>query len=554
MAENIQLEINGEKYSYEKGTTYQRISLDFQKDCPYLIIAVRVDHKLTELDEKAEKDAAVEFVMVNDPVGNMIYRRTAVFIMYKAMCDVLDPEDAHSLVVQYSLDEGYYCELKNRKEVPQELLDKVNKRMQEIVDAKTDIIKHISDKREAIKVFEKNGLHEKTRTMYYRIDSLINYYTIEDIPDYLYGFMAPDASYIRHFQLIPYDEGFVIQLPLAQAPDEMPEFNPPRKMFESLKAATRWSEQRGVTTAADLNKAIANGDILDLMLVQEAMQEKNIAEIAGDIRDSGKRIILIAGPSSSGKTTFSHRLSIQLQVLGLRPHPIPLDSYYLDHSLTPRDENGNYDFETIKALDTKKLNEDLQGLISGREVELPVYDFVSGKRKDKGIPLKIDPDEVLVLEGIHALNDELTYSLSKDHKYKIYISALTWLNLDNHARISTSDARLIRRLCRDARTRGASAEETIGMWQSVRHGEDMNIFPFQDQCDAIFNSALIYELSVLKQYAEPLLFSVTPDKPEYGEARRLLKFLNYFLVYNGGDVPKNSILREFIGGSCFDVV
>ena len=554
MAEEIRLKIDGSEYTYEKGTTYQKISRDFQKECRWMIIAVKVDHKLKELDEKADRDAQVEFVTVHDPVGNMIYRRTAVFIMYKALCDVLPEEDARSLVVQYSLDEGYYCELKSRKEVPQALLDKVSARMHEIVDAKTDIVKHNAEKRDAIRVFEENGLHEKARTMYYRIDSRINYYTIEDTPDYLYGFMAPDASYIQKFELISYDEGFVIQLPLAQEPDQMPTFDPPHKMFGSLKSATRWSEKRGVMTVADLNKAIADGDILDLMLVQEAMQEKNIAEIAGDIVKSGKRVILIAGPSSSGKTTFSHRLSIQLQVLGLRPHPIPLDSYYLDHSQTPRDENGNYDFETIRALDIGKLNEDLQGLIAGREVEIPIYDFTSGKRKENGIPLKIDPDEVLVLEGIHALNDELTNTLPRDRKYKIYISALTWLNLDHHSRISTSDGRLIRRLCRDARTRGASAEETLSMWQSVRHGEDQNIFPFQDQCDAIFNSALIYEISVLKQYAEPLLFSVTPDKPEYGEAMRLLKFLNYFLTYSGDDVPKNSILREFIGGSCFDVV
>ena len=362
------------------------------------------------------------------------------------------------------------------------------------------------------------------------------------------------SGYIKHFDLFLYDEGFVLQLPVKENPNVVPDFQPQNKLFQVLKESEHWGKMLEVDTVGALNEQISKGNIKDIILVAEALQEKKIAEIASKIAEQPlKKFIMIAGPSSSGKTSFSHRLSIQLRANGLKPRTIGVDDYFVDREFTPRDEKGDYDFERLEAIDVEQFNKDMISLSNGEKVLMPTYNFITGKREYKGRVMELGLDDILVIEGIHGINDRLSYALPQESKFKIYISALTQLNVDEHNRIPTTDGRLIRRMVRDARTRGISAVETINRWQSVRNGEESYIFPFQEAADVMFNSALIYELSVLKQYAEPLLFGIPREAPEYVEANRLLKFLDYFLGVGTEDIPNNSLVREFVGGSCFNV-
>lgn len=549
----IHLKVREKIFEYEAGLTLETISRDFQKAYPHDIILARVDGKLAELMKTIDEDVSVEFITTGEIIGNEAYRRTASMMMLKAFQDVMGRENFERLTVQYSLDRGYYCELISDTSLTKELLDRVKLRMQEIQKENIPIIKKSMPKREAIEIFRGHKMYDKINLFHYRRSSRINVYTLEDTFDYFYGYMAPNTSYVRYFDLYLYDDGFVLQMPEPASPETVDAFEPPEKLFNVLKQSARWGELLGVRTVADINNALADGSFSELMLVQEALQEKKIAEIAESIIESGKRIILIAGPSSSGKTTFSHRLSIQLRAHGLKPHPIPVDNYFVNREDTPLDEYGKPNFECLEALDIKELNKDLQGLLAGEEVELPVFNFVTGKREMSGEKMQIGDRDVLVIEGIHSLNDAMTYSIDQSNKFKIYISALTQLNIDEHNRIPTTDARLLRRIVRDAAKRGTNAAKTISMWQSVRRGEEENIFPYQENCDVMFNSVLIYELAILKQYAEPLLFSVREDQPEYETAKYLIKFLGYFLGASSENVPNNSILREFIGGSCFNV-
>ena len=366
--------------------------------------------------------------------------------------------------------------------------------------------------------------------------------------------MLPSTGYVKYFDLFPYEEGMILLLPEREEPEKLPEFTPKKKLFQTLMTAREWGMDMGIDTVGDLNDQICQGGIADLILVQEALQERRIGEIARDIaRHEGVKFVMIAGPSSSGKTTFSHRLSIQLRTYGLKPHPIGLDNYYLNHDQTPLDDQGKPDYECLEALDVEQFNRDMSDLLAGKEVQLPTFNFKTGKREYNGKITKLGADDILVIEGIHGLNEKMSYSLPAESKFKIYISALTCLNVDGHNRIPTTDGRLLRRLVRDARTRGTSADQTIAMWDSVRRGEEKYIFPFQEEADAMFNSAMIYELAVIKQYAEPLLFNIRQGEPAYHEAKRLLKFLEYFLGVSSEELPKNSLCREFVGGSCFDV-
>lgn len=549
----IHLKVREKIFEYEAGLTLETISRDFQKAYPHDIILARVNGKLAELMKTIDEDVSVEFITTGEIIGNEAYRRTASMMMLKAFQDVMGRENFERLTVQYSLDRGYYCELISDTSLTKELLNRVKLRMQEIQKENIPIIKKSMPKREAIEIFREHKMYDKVNLFHYRRSSRINVYTLEDTVDYFYGYMAPNTSYVRYFDLYLYDDGFVLQMPEPASPETVDAFEPPEKLFNVLKQSARWGELLGVRTVADINNALADGSFSELMLVQEALQEKKIAEIAESIIESGKRIILIAGPSSSGKTTFSHRLSIQLRAHGLKPHPIPVDNYFVNREDTPLDEYGKPNFECLEALDIKELNKDLQGLLVGEEVELPVFNFVTGKREMSGEKMQIGDRDVLVIEGIHSLNDAMTYSIDQSNKFKIYISALTQLNIDEHNRIPTTDARLLRRIVRDAAKRGTNAAKTISMWQSVRRGEEENIFPYQENCDVMFNSVLIYELAILKQYAEPLLFSVREDQPEYETAKYLIKFLGYFLGASSENVPNNSILREFIGGSCFNV-
>ena len=448
----------------------------------------------------------------------------------------------------------YYFTIAGNVNLDEELLGNIEARMHELAEMNLPIMKQKIHTDEAIQRFQQYGMYDKEKLFHYRRVSAVNVYSINEFEDYYYGYMVPSTGYLKYFKLYLYDEGLVVQMPVPENPIEVPEFKPSKKLFQVLKESTTEGGRMGIETVADLNGVVVYHDPQELILVQEALQEKKIAQIANQIAGQPeKKFVLIAGPSSSGKTTFSHRLAIQLRVNGLVPHALAVDNYFVDREFAPRDEDGKLDFESIDCVDMKKLNEDLEALLAGKRVEIPRFNFKTGKREFKGDFMELGENDILLLEGIHCLNDRLTYGLPREHKFKIYISALTQLNVDEHNRISSTDGRLLRRMVRDARTRGASAKQTIAMWDSVRRGEEKNIFPYQEEADVMFNSALLYELAVLKPYVEPLLFGIEKDCEEYVEAKRLLKFLDYFVGMGNADIPANSLLREFIGGGCFDI-
>jgi uridine kinase len=425
--------------------------------------------------------------------------------------------------------------------------------MQEIIHACIPIHKRSVPTDEAIDIFHKQRMYDKEKLFRYRRVSRVNLYRIEDFEDYFYGFMAYHTGYVKVFDLFLYGDGFVLLLPERKTPDVLPEFCPRTKIYQVQTESERWGESIGISYVGNLNEKITTEGIKQTILVQEAKQEARISAIAQQIKSAGDiKFVMIAGPSSSGKTTFSHRLSIQLTAHGMKPHPIALDNYFVDRERTPLDEDGEKDYERLEAIDVEQFNRDMLDLLAGKEVELPVYNFKTGHREYRGDFLKLGDEDILVIEGIHGLNDRLSYALPRENKFKIYISALTQLNIDEHNRIPTTDGRLIRRMVRDARTRGISAKETIARWPSVRRGEEKYIFPYQEEADAMFDSALIYELACLKVYAEPLLFGIGKQEPEYQEAKRLLKFFDYFVPVPSEAIPYNSILREFVGGSCFE--
>lgn len=525
-----------------------------QKEYANRIILAKVDGKLSELTNEVGADRKIEFITTAHGDGALTYKRSATLIMLKAIYDVIPRQKIDKVKAEFSLSKGYYCTIKGDVQITGELLLSIKKRMRELVAADIPIVKKSLKTGEAIEKFRKHGMYDKEKLFTYRRSSLVNVYSLDGYEDYYYGYMAPSTGYIEYFDLFLYDKGFVIQFPTVEAPEIIPEFAPQKKLFGVLKESAEWSEMLQVETVGDLNEVIAHGKINELILVQEALQEKKLADIAASIAaDRSRKFIMIAGPSSSGKTTTSYRLAIQLRAHGMMPHQISLDNYFVNREDTPLDENGNYNFECLEALDIEQFNKDMTALLNGKSVEIPSFNFKIGKREYNGEVKRLGPNDVLVIEGIHGLNDKLSYSLPKESRFKIYLSALTQLNIDEHNRIPTTDGRLIRRMVRDARTRGTIARKTIAMWSSVRRGEEENIFPFQEEADVMFNSALIYELAVLKQYAEPLLFGITPEYEEYTEAKRLLKFLDYFLGVGAENIPINSIAREFVGGSCFNV-
>lgn len=518
------------------------------------IVLARVNGKLCELWKKVYPDSKIEYITTAQSDGLLTYKRSATLIMLKAIYDVYGHTDIERVKVEFSLSKGYYCTVKGNVSVNDEFICRVKARMREIIDGDMPIVKHTIPKDEAVKHFGNHGMYDKEKLFRYRKSSTVNVYRLDGFEDYYYGYMVPSSGYIQHYELFLYDKGFVIQFPTVENTKDIPEFAPQNKLFKVLDESTEWCRMLGVETVGDLNETIVSGNIKELILVQEALQEKKLADIAQRISDDpSKKFIMIAGPSSSGKTTTSYRLAIQLRAHGMRPHQISLDNYFVDREFTPKDENGDYNFECLEALDIEQFNKDMTALLNGERVELPSFNFKLGKREYNGDYKELGPSDVLVIEGIHGLNDRLSYSLPKESKFKIYLSALTQLNIDEHNRIPTPDGRLIRRIVRDAQTRGTSAKKTIAMWPSVRKGEEENIFPFQEEADVMFNSALIYELALLKQYAEPLLFGIGRDEPEYPEANRLIKFLDYFLGIPNDFIPINSIAREFIGGSCFNV-
>lgn len=546
--------IAGETRMYPEGTTYREIvdESDIHTEAP--VILVMVNGKLRELQKRLKSDCTLEFVTTKDHIGFETYKRSVCLVLLRAIYDVAGRENVDKVMIHYSVGNGYYFTMEGKAALDQDFLDKVKLQMHKLADECTPIGKRSVNTDEAVALFHKHRMYDKEKLFRFRCVSKVNIYNIGYYDDYFYGYMADHAGYVQYFDLKLYDEGFVLELPERKNPSVIPPFQPQDKIFHVQKESQEWAEKMDISYVGDLNDRITKEGISNILLVQEALQEAKISDIAQRIVSEGnKKFIMIAGPSSSGKTSFSHRLSIQLTAHGMKPHPIGVDNYFKNREDTPFDEFGEKNYECLEAIDVEQFNKDMLALLNGERVELPVFNFKTGLREYKGDFLKLGKDDVLVIEGIHGLNDKLSYALPAESKFKIYISALTQLNIDEHNRIPTTDGRLIRRIVRDARTRGTSAKETIARWPSVRRGEEANIFPYQEEADVMFNSALVYELACLKVYAEPLLFGIDKSEPEYLEAKRLLKFLDYFISVPSEDIPHNSLLREFVGGSCFDV-
>ena len=550
----MKVNVDGVEYIYPKGTLYQAIAADFQEGYAHDILLVNRNGKLCELHKALDRDCTLKMITVEEKPGMQTYERSVVFLMLKAFYDVVRKENVERVSVEYSISHALFIRAKGAFTLGQELLNQVEGRMRAISEQAVPIRKESINTDDAVELFRKTQMYDKAQLLSFRINSHVNIYFLDEFSDYFYGYMVPDTGYLKCFGLQLFEGGFVLRLPDQKNPSQLGAFHPSMKVFRELYDATLRSEALHISNVAEMNGVISQGNATHMILAHEAMMEKKIGDIAGEIAArKDVRFVMIAGPSSSGKTTFSHRLSTQLLACGLHPHAIATDNYFKNRSETPLDQNGQYDFESLGAMDVEQFNADMTRLLRGETVEIPQFNFKKGVREYNGDYLTLGAQDVLVIEGIHCLNDQLSYSLPKESKYKIYISCLTTLNVDDHNYIPTTDARLLRRIERDARTRGYSARATIQMWPSVRRGEENNIFPFQDSADMIFNSALIYEIALLKPFVEPLLFGVPKDCEEYIEAKRLLKFLNYFLPIPADDVPKTSLMREFIGGGCYKV-
>ena len=550
----IDVEISNVVYQYEDGTTLYEIAKDFSKYYENDIILAVCNNKLCELSKVITDNCKISFITTANQIGMDCYRRSVVFMLIKAFYKMADHSNFEDLSLLYSVSKGYYCKVNGGIKIDSKFLEKLKNEMDSLVKRDILITKEVMSTSRAISRFKRYRMKDKVNLFKYRRASTVKIYKMEGFEDYFYGYMAYSTGILKYYKLIPYDEGFVLQMPVKDSAKTIPEFVPQIKVSNTLKESGSWAKMLGVSTIGQVNDKIVDGSINDIMLVQEALQEKKIADIASDIvsRENTK-VVMIAGPSCSGKTSFAHRLSIQLMAQGVNTHAISTDNYFVNREESVKDENGNLDFEALETVDIELFNNQITDLLNGKEVELPEFNFLTGKREFNGKKLKLKEHEVLVIEGIHCLNNKLSYSLSDENKYRICVSALTTLNVDEHNRVSTSDLRLLRRIVRDARTRGFSATKTIEMWNMVRKGEEKYIFPYQDLADAVFNSAMVYELSVLKVFAEPALFGVKEESEEYLEAKRLLKILDYVLPLPKENIPKNSILSEFVGGSVFPV-
>ena len=533
----------------KQGTTLKELAEQFQNKYDVPIVLAKVNNKLQELHNTIEKEGTLAFVTMSDRDGKRTYRRSVTMLLQKAVDNLW----SHATVrVLYSLGDGYYCEVEGL-EPNKEMISALKEEMLRLVEQDIIITKETMKTDEAKELFAKMGMCDKERLMAYRRSSRVNLYDMDGTKDYFYGYMVPSTGYLKWFDLDLFEEGFLLLFP-GMGTELSEERSESDKFSQTMKESKEWSSMLGVGTVGALNEAISQGRGNEMILLQEALMEERIGQLAARIAaDRNKKFIMIAGPSSSGKTSFSNRLSIQLSAKGLHPHPIGLDDYYVDRHLSPRDEDGNYDFECLEALDVELFNRDMTRLLNGEEVDMPSFNFKTGLREYRGKKLKLGPNDILVIEGIHGLNSKLSYSLPDESKFRIYISALTHLNIDEHNPLPTTDGRLLRRIVRDARTRNTTAKETLAMWHSVRRGEEKYIFPFQESADVMFNSALVYEIAVLKTYAEPLLFQISKDCEEHLEAKRLLKLLDYFLPLPTEGIANNSLVREFIGGSCFNV-
>ena len=546
--DTIKVKINNNIYSYEKGIKLESIAKDFINDYKGIITLGKIDNKLKDLSTKIDKDCNIEFLDTTNADGMRVYKRTLAFVFIKA-CEEVFPKCR--ITIEHSLSEGLYCEVGCRKEGLSELdINNLRSKMNEIIVDNKDILKISTNKEDAIKIFQEQGKYEKAELLKYKEYDDVKLYKCDNHINHFYGHMLPSTKCITVFDIKKWKAGIVLLGPSKKDKDVVQEFIPHRKLSSIYKEAEDWSNLIGIDKVITLNKLIENNNFSETIRIVEALHEKKISQIADMIKEQQKRVILIAAPSSSGKTSFAHRLSIQLKVNNINPVPISLDDYFVNREDTPLDEFGKYDFESIYAVDLDLFNSDLEKLLKGEEIDVPKFNFKTGKREYSGRKLKIKEDQLIILEGIHALNPILTQSISESEKFKIYISVLTQINLDDHNRIPTTDLRLIRRIVRDYNFRGYSAARTIEHWDAVRRGEEKNIFPYQEEADVMFNSACIYELPVLKKYAKPLLEEIKEDAKSFIEANRVLKLLQYFVELDEeSDIPPTSIIREFIGGS-----
>lgn len=525
----------------------------FNLDLPYGPVSAKVNNKVESLTFRIYNNKDVEFLNLQSSSGMRTYVRSLCFILCKAVED-LYPNG--SIVLEHPVSKGFYCKLKLDRSIGLDDVQRIKQRMKEIIAEDLPFSRYEKHTTEVVELFKQKGMMDKVRLLETSGNLYSYYYTLGDTIDYYYGSLLPSTGYIHLFDLVKYYDGLLLQVPNRSNPDKLEELPKQEKMLEVFKEHRRWNQILGVGTVGDFNKACIDGYATELINVSEALQEKRISQIADEIFNRGEKgnpvkLILISGPSSSGKTTFSKRLSVQLMANGLKPYPISLDDYFVDRVDTPKDENGKYDYESLYALDLDFFNQQLQALLKGEEVELPRFNFTAGIREMSGKRLKVDDNMILILEGIHALNPELTPHIPDENKFKIYVSALTTILLDDHNYIPTTDNRLLRRIIRDYKYRGYSAEETISRWPSVRAGEEKWIFPYQENADVMFNSALLFELAIIKDYAEPILRKVPNNRPEYSEAYRLRKFLEYFVPLQDKELPPTSLLREFLGGSSF---
>ena len=540
--------------SFSEGSSLLTIYTGFNLQMPYGPVSAKVNNKVESLDFRVYYNKDVEFLDITSASGMRTYVRSLCFVLVKAV-EELYPEGSISL--EHPVSKGYYCNLHLDRSIGLDDVMRIKQKMQEIIHADIPYLRMECHTEEVVRLFRQRGMLDKAKLLETSGQLYSYYYRLGDTVDYYYGSLVPSTGYLHLFDLVKYYDGLLLRIPSRNNPNKLEELVKQEKMLEVFQEYHRWNQILGISTVGDFNIACNSGHATDLINVSEALQEKKIAHIADEIthrNENGERVklVLISGPSSSGKTTFSKRLSIQLMTNGMRPYPISLDDYFVNREDTPLDENGKHDFESLYALDLPFFEKQLKALLAGEEVELPRFNFTTGKREMSGKKLRVDEHMILILEGIHALNPALTPNIPAANKYKIYVSALTTILLDNHNYIPTTDNRLLRRIIRDYKYRNYSAEETIARWPSVRAGEDKWIFPYQEYADAMFNSALLFELAVLKENVEPVLRKVPNSCPEYSEAHRLLRFLSYFTPVQDKELPPTSLLREFLGGSSFN--
>ena len=545
--EKVKVTYLGKSYMYPKDITLEDISKDFQENYSETIIMAEVNGRPYELNYKVTDDVTVDFFDLTSPTGNRVYESGLIFVLEKACLNMLNSE----IEVKYSIDKGIY--IKTYKKITKEDLDKVSREMKEIVKRNLPIQKNLVNRLEAIEYYKSTKSYDKVNVLKYSVNTNVNLYRLMDIYNYFFSYLPVSTGALKEFKLTYIDQNsFVLRYPNIYYLNKIPVYKHHDKLFNEFKKYDEWSEKLGIENVSSLNSRVTKGNVDDIVLLSENIQNNSLFKIAETIYNNKKlKLILLAGPSSSGKTTTSKKLELFLKGFGLNTIAISIDNYFVDRDKTPRLPDGSYDFESLNSINVELFNKNLKDLLDGKEVTLPVYNFITGKSELSDESIKLGEKEILIVEGLHALNEELTYSIDRKNKYKIYLCPLTVLSLDNHNRIRTTDNRLLRRIVRDNRTRGYSASDTLSSWGKVREGEEKYVFPFQDEADVIFNTSLIYELGVLKTYAEPLLYSVEESDPMYKEAVRLLNLLKNILPISNDYIPVDSIVREFIGGGYF---